>query len=565
MRLHAAGAVQPRAPAAQPRLAAGLRLRAAPASRRRTPTRCTAEVTPPAPLGAWPKPRSWEAVAASKVADLVEDVLLIARRTLFPRYASLSADAALTEGALGLRSSGRPVVLVLGSGWAAHAFIKVIDTDAFEVVVVSPRNYFVFTPMLTSSVVGTVEFRSLLEPVRVANPCVTYLEARCEQLDTGAKVATCAPAAALPGGSRPPFRVAYDVAVIACGEEPATLGVPGVAEHCCFLKEVSDAAALRRRIGECFDLAALPGCTDAEAEDLLHFLVVGGGATGVEFAAALAGFVRSDLAAKYAPALVAKARVTLLQSGDTILTQFDASLAAAATETLRAGGVEVRTRARVAAVRAGAVTLRDGEEDIRCGLCVWAVGNAPRPLVTALRSALQPEAVAAGGPGKLSVDPWLRALGARDVLALGDCAMAAERAGTLGAAPRLPATAQVAAQQGAYAARLINRGFALGAAGLDAPPPHRSSPTPPLGPASSAREAAQPFEFLSLGLLAALGDDDALTQLDAGGLQLRLSGRVAAALWRSVYLTKQVSLRNRVLILFDWAKTRVFGRDLSQF
>ena len=275
--------------------------------------------------------------------------------------------------------------------------------------------------------------------------------------------------------------------------------------------------------------------------------------------------MRSDLAAKYPPALVQAARVTLLQSGDAILTQFDATLAAAALEALRAGGVEVRTRARVAEVRAGAVTLRGGEE-LRCGVCVWSAGNAPRPLVTQLRAALQPSA-GDTARGKLLVDPWMRCMGARDVLALGDCSAAAGG----GPSAALPATAQVAAQQGAYAARLINRGYAIGAAGLDAPPPHRRRPPPlfRLGGGGDADadgvEAAQPFEFLSLGLLAYVGDNDALTQVDAGALHLRYSGSFAALLWRSVYVTKQVSLRNRVLILFDWAKTRVFGRDLSQF
>lgn len=115
----------------------------------------------------------------------------------------------------------------------------------------------------------------MLEPNRVANPCVTYLEASCTALDTDAKVAVCEPAARLPDGTRPPFRVSYDVAVLACGEAPATLGVPGVAEHCFFLKEIADAAALRRRVGECFDLAALPSTSAADRDNLLHFVVVG--------------------------------------------------------------------------------------------------------------------------------------------------------------------------------------------------------------------------------------------------------------------------------------------------
>ena len=262
----------------------------------------------------------------------------------------------------------------------------------------------------------------------------------------------------------------------------------------------------------------------------------------MEFAATLAGFVRSDLAAKYPPALVQAARVTLLQSGDAILTQFDAQLAAAALVALRAGGVEVRTRARVAEVRAGAVTLRGGDE-LRCGVCVWSAGNAPRPLVTQLRAALQPSA-GDTARGKLLVDPWMRCMGARDLLALGDCSAAAGG----GPAAALPATAQVAAQQGAYAARLINRGYAIGAAGLDVPSPHRRRQPPllRLGGGDDEVEAAQPFEFLSLGLLAYVGDNDALTQVDAGALHLRYSGSFAALLWRSVYVTKQARLASRI-------------------
>ena len=529
---------------------------------------------PPPPTGSWPEERPWAAVALSKALDTAGDVALIARRTLLPTYSS-DLDSSVADGSLELRSRRRPVVLILGSGWAAHSLIKVVDTDTYEVLVVSPRNFFAFTPMLPSCAVGTVEFRSLLEPVRVANPCVTYLEAECTSLDTTRRVAVCSPVADLPTGGRPPFRVTYDVAVVAVGEQPATLGVPGVAENCYVLKEVTDAAALRRRIGEVFDLASLPGTAADVKDQLLHFLVVGGGATGVEFAATLAEFVRGDLAASYPPDLVKRARVTLLQSGDAILTQFDSTLADAALAALRRDGVTVRLRARVARVAPGVATLKDGS-DIAFGLCLWSAGNSPRGLVTDLRTALQPAGVPIGGApddtqaeairgaarGKLLVDPWMRVLGASNVLALGDCATAA----TTARYAALPATAQVAGQQGAYAARLINRGFTIGTAGLDAPPPYRplSWPLSALG-GTTAAEVAPPFEFLSLGLLAGIGEDDALTQVDAGALQLRLSGRLASLLWRSVYVTKQVSFRNRVLILFDWLKTRAFGRDLSQF
>lgn len=87
-----------------------------------------------------------------------------------------------------------------------------------------------------------------------------------------------------------------------------------------------------------------------------------------------------------------------------------------------------------------------------------------------------------------------------------------------------------------------------------------AAPTPPC-------HARSPFEFLSLGIMAYVGNDMALTQIEAGSadLSVKLYGRLAFLLWRSVYITKQVSFRNRVLILFDWVKTRMFGRDTSLF
>lgn len=195
-----------------------------------------------------------------------------------------------------------------------------------------------------------------------------------------------------------------------------------------------------------------------------------------------------------------------------------------------------------------------------------------------MQAAFNPNPAAA----KLAVDPFLRVIGARDVIALGDCS-------ALVGAP-LPATAQVAGQQGAYAAHLVNRGYLLGLGGLDKTPP--AKPAEALtwtdrvfgtldgglggSSADSGDDAAssgsagmvsykRPFEFLSLGIMAYVGGNAAVLESDVADLDVQLSGSFAFLLWRSVYITKQVSLRNRVLILFDWLKARVFGRDLSQF
>ncbi|KAL6764234.1 hypothetical protein V8C86DRAFT_1681458 [Haematococcus lacustris] len=135
--------------------------------------------------------------------------------------------------------------------------------------------------MLPSTAVGTVEFRSLLEPIRTSNPFASFFEASCDAIDLERKVVTCTSAFAYDGGARPRFQVAYDVLVVAVGEVPATFGVPGVRENCFFMKEVTDTVALRNRIGECFELAALPGTSFEDRQRLLSFVVVGGGPTGV--------------------------------------------------------------------------------------------------------------------------------------------------------------------------------------------------------------------------------------------------------------------------------------------
>jgi hypothetical protein len=125
------------APSARPRAAAPAAVRVR--GRRPAPRpRCSAASQPsapppppPPPLRAWPAARSWSEVALSKLLDTAEDVALIARRTLAPAYSrDLRADAT-QDGALALGSS-RPVVLILGAGWAAHSLMKVIDTDLFE-------------------------------------------------------------------------------------------------------------------------------------------------------------------------------------------------------------------------------------------------------------------------------------------------------------------------------------------------------------------------------------------------------------------------------------------------
>jgi NADH dehydrogenase FAD-containing subunit len=169
----------------------------------------------------------------------------------------------------------------------------------YELVLVSPRNYFVYTPLLPAMCAGTVEERSIVEPVRaVLGRKGKFYEAKVtEILPEERSIVACFPEDA--GFPEACFKVPYDVLVLACGCVNNTFGIQGVQEHTSFFKSVEDASRLRLRVSECFERAALPQTTAEERRQLLSFVIVGGGPTGVEVAAELHDLINDDLAKLY--------------------------------------------------------------------------------------------------------------------------------------------------------------------------------------------------------------------------------------------------------------------------
>jgi NADH:ubiquinone reductase (non-electrogenic) len=132
-------------------------------------------------------------------------------------------------------SGRRPKLVILGSGFAAVSLLKQIDTDSYKTVVISPRNYFLFTPLLPSTTVGTLEFRSIIEPIRSAKKNTLYYQAECTKIDPGNATLQCSGTV-----SHKAFEVDYDVLVITVGAVNNTYGIPGVEKHTHFLRELSD-------------------------------------------------------------------------------------------------------------------------------------------------------------------------------------------------------------------------------------------------------------------------------------------------------------------------------------
>lgn len=172
--------------------------------------------------------------------------------------------------------------------------LKAIDPDQYHVVVISPQNYFLFTPLLPSATVGTLEPRSLVEPIRkVLSYCrAHYIEAYAEDIDMSNKLILVSGKDKL--GPPKQFYVPYDKLVIAVGSNTNTHGVEGL-EHCHFLKTIVDARDIRNHIMDNFERACLPTTTDEERKQLLSFVVAGGGPTGVEFASEVYDMMQEDL------------------------------------------------------------------------------------------------------------------------------------------------------------------------------------------------------------------------------------------------------------------------------
>ncbi|XP_030543568.1 internal alternative NAD(P)H-ubiquinone oxidoreductase A2, mitochondrial-like [Rhodamnia argentea] len=437
----------------------------------------------------------------------------------------------------------KPRVVVLGTGWAACRFMKGLDMNMYDIVCVSPRNHMVFTPLLPSTCVGTLEFRSVAEPVSQIQPALAatpnsyFYLASCTGVDTDKHEVYCE---TFGDGGLPhepyQFKVAYDKLVIAAGAEPLTFGVKGVKEHAYFLREVNHAQEIRRKLLLNLMLSENPGISEEERKRLLHCVVIGGGPTGVEFSGELSDFIMKDVRERF-PHVKDYIQVTLIEANE-ILSSFDVSLRQYAMNHLTRSGVCLK-RGVVKEVHAKKIVLSDGT-DVPYGFLVWSTGVGPSEFIKSLSLPKSPG-------GRIGVDEWLRVPSVEDVFALGDCAGFLEQTGR----PVLPALAQVAEREGKFLEELFRRiGKQNGGKAF-------CLKDIPLG---------DPFVYRHLGSMASVGRNKALVDLrqskDAKGISH--AGFVSWLVWRSAYLTRVVSWRNRFYVMVNWTTTMVFGRDNSR-
>jgi NADH dehydrogenase len=401
---------------------------------------------------------------------------------------------------------GTPHVVVIGGGFGGLAAAKALARAPVRVTLVDRHNYHLFQPLLYQVATATLSAGDIGAPIRwvlrkAGN--VRVLLGEAESVDVTARRVVLRDGAVLD----------YDYLIVATGTRHAYFGHAEWESFAPGLKTLDDALLMRRRILMAFERAEREEDA-ARRGELLTFVLVGGGPTGVELAGTLAEITRQTLRDEFKAIDTARARIVVVEAGPSILSSFRDRLRAAARRSLGQLGVEVRENTRVVGIDAHGVDLQSGEtrERINAATVLWAAGVAASPLIRTLGVPLD-------RAGRALVDPDLSIAGHPEVFVVGDAASFVHtRDGT-----PLPGVVQPATQGAAHAVRTILR-----------------------------RERGQPstpFVYHDIGNMAIVGRASAIA--DLGWIQF--SGLIGWLAWLFLHIAKLIGFRNRVIVLIEWA------------
>jgi NADH:ubiquinone reductase (H+-translocating) len=395
-------------------------------------------------------------------------------------------------------------VVVIGAGFAGLAATRHLAGHPVEVTLVDQHNFHTFLPLLYQVATAGLEPADVAYPVRTIfgrAPNVFFRHGRVTSVDLEARRVVLGDGSALD----------YDHLVVGTGATAGFFDIAGAAEHSRPLYTLDDARHLRNHVLGCLEAA------DAHPEDhdggALTFVVVGGGATGVETAGALVELLEVSIRRDRLRIDPVRTQVVLLDAGDRLLAGFSQALGRYAEATLRARRVVVRLGEPVTEVTGSGVRLGGGEW-IAAAAVIWAGG------VTVAGTLAASLPVARGRGGRVTVEDDLSLSGRGEVFVVGDAAAVPRGPGGPDACPQL---AQVAIQSGTHAGTQIVR---------------RMSGLP-----------TEPFRYRDKGMMATIGRRAAVAQLP-GGLTLR--GTPGWLAWLGLHLVYLIGFRNRLIVLVNW-------------
>lgn len=406
-------------------------------------------------------------------------------------------------------------ILIAGNGFGGVYTLKRLHkffhkNPQVELSLVGEKNYFLFTPLLHEVATGSISPENIIEPIRKVLKCCLkqFYSGKIEIVNTNTKTVKV--------GN---IFIPYDYLILAPGAETNFYNVPGAEKYSFTLKSIDDAIKIKNNC-----IAVMDRASHIEdkvlREQMLKFVVVGGGPTGVELAAELQELVKESFKRYYPKEIIKDTSVVLIQKGPELLSQFGEKVRIKSLEVLRKKGVKVLLKTRVKEVTESYVELEDNTK-IMTNTTIWVGGVKPIDLNFDLP-------VVKSSDGRLVVNKYLEIKNYKNIFAIGDVA-AFEEKGSF-----LPMLAQVAEKE----ARALAKNIKLLIGG----------------------KKPKPFSYHNTGNLVSLGQWMAIGEIS----NFVFWGHITWWIWRTVYLSKLLSWEKKMEVVFDWTINLFSARDISQ-
>jgi NADH dehydrogenase len=396
----------------------------------------------------------------------------------------------------------RPHVVIVGGGFGGLTAAKALDGAPVRVTVLDRTNHHLFQPLLYQVAMAGLSPAEIAQPIRSV---LRYERNVTVLMAEAASVAADERRVYLTDGTW----LDYDFLVVACGAETSYFGHDAWAHAAPGLKSIEDAVEIRERVLLAFEHAERTDDPGLRAQ-LLSFVVIGGGPTGVELAGALSELSKFVLDRDFRRIDPSVAKVRLVEAGPRILPSFPEDLAESAVSQLHEIGVEIRTGAKVTAIEPGRVRL-EGDEEIPCSVVLWAAGVKANPLTATLGAPLD-------RAGRVMVEPDCSVPGQPRIFVIGDAARLDGKDGQ-----PLPGVSPVAMQQARTVAKSIRRAL--------------------VGKETIA------FRYFDKGSMATIGRSRAIAMVD----KMHMSGFLAWLAWLFVHIWYLIGYRSRLIVMITWA------------
>jgi NADH:ubiquinone reductase (H+-translocating) len=398
-----------------------------------------------------------------------------------------------------------PRVVIVGGGFGGLAAARALGKAPVEVVLIDRTNHHVFQPLLyqvATSVLAPSQMSAPIREVLHRNKNTTVIMGEVTGADKAQRCVFVSDA------DRAHVPVPYDYLILATGARHSYFGHDEFEKFAPGLKNVADAVAIRNKILSAFEQAEAEEDVGAHPE-LLTFILVGGGPTGVELAAALAILVRTSLRSEFRRIDPTSARIILIDAGRKVLGTYAPSLSEAAEKHLQKLGVEIHLGHAVEKVDGEGVIVAG--ERIASKTVIWTAGVAPSPAGKWL-------GVETDRAGRVRIKNDLSVPGNPEIFVVGDTATLDQDG------KPLAGVAQVAMQQGRYAGKLIRRRV-------------------------EGKKSPKPFRYFDKGTMAVVGKGYAVLQSG----KIRLHGLIAWFAWALIHIQFLASLSLRVSVFLQWA------------